>query len=517
MRGRAMQRVWWVGVLVALLGMGLLVRSAWNGGQEITVSFSDAEGLESGRTPVRYQDVEIGKVTGVRLTPDRSRVLATVRLNGAAANLAMEDTRFWVVRPRVDAYGISGIGTLLSGTYIGVDVGRSNKPVSAFSGLDAPPGIRFAQRGMRYVLHARSPAVLEVGAPVYYRGVEVGQVTATSPASDGNGFTIDVFVEAPYHRYVVTDSRWWNVGGGHMRLDDRGFTLGVQSVTAMLHGGIAFQSSTAQAASTVAPAGTQFELAEDARAADASPGSAPAPVMMRFAQSLRGLSVGATVNFRGLELGEVTNIEASRITEDGSATFLVHMNLYPDRLGQAFRESPEQQDVTAGKALLRKLVSDGLRGQLRTGNLLSNQLYVALDLFPNAPPVRLNLNRSPIELPTVPNTLDALQAEIGAMLRTLDRAPFGPIGVELSRSFVQARRLFKRTDEQLSPQRRGALAAARALIDHAESSLDAAPSEQADLETTRLQLMQARDALEAVSDVLDRHPESYVWGQAPAF
>jgi len=493
--------------------MGLLLRFVDGAGPEITISFLDAEGLESGRTPVRYKDVEVGQITAVRLSPDRKRVLASVRLTRAAANFAVKDTRFWIVRPRAETRGVSGIDTLLSGTYVDVDAGRLREAAIAFTGLETPPAVTKAEPGARYVLHTSSLGSIEVGAPVYYRQVDVGRVTAISLDPDGKGVSIDVFVEAPYDRYVGTQTRWWNASGGQLWLDARGLSLDVQSVRAMLFGGVAFQPALGQAS---AATDTVFELAESERAATEPLAGKPAVVAMRFAQSLRGLSVGAAVDFHGLPFGEVTKIEIAPVGEKREPVMLVTMNLYPDRLGQQFRESAEHADAVAGKALLRKLVADGLRGQLRTGNLLTNQLYVALDMFPNAPPVQLDLNRSPVELPTVPNTLDDLQAEIGALLRALDRAPFGPIGTELSQSFVRARRLFKLADTQLAPQARETLASARRVFDRAETALDSPASWQTDLQSAREQLTQALQALEALSKTIEEQPDAVAWGKASA-
>ncbi|CAJ0808436.1 Intermembrane transport protein PqiB [Ralstonia psammae] len=503
--GRA-ARLWCVlvSLLAALIGMGLLLWLVDDSGPLITISFLDAEGLESGRTPVRYRDVDVGIVTAVHLSPDRKRVLASVRLARAAAGLAVADTHFWIVRPRVESRGISGVGTLLVGSYVGLDAGLSHEAASAFTGLEGPPAVTHGQRGTRYVLRARSQNSIEAGAPVYYRHVDVGRVTAVSLDPDGKGVSIDVFIDAPYHRYIVANTRWWNASGCSLWLDARGLSVSMQSLTGMWFGAVAFQPVTGQSPGAQAPTGMTFVLAENERIADEPPTSAPAVVVMRFAPSLRGLSVGATVDFRGLALGEVTKIEIEHDVGKREPVMLVTMSLYPDRLGQQFRDSAEHVDAVAGRALLRKLVDDGLRGQLRTGNLLTNQLYVALDMFPHALPVRLDLVRSPVELPTVPNALDDLQAEISQMLHTLDRVPFGPVGSELSRSFVRARRLFKLANAQLVPQGRETLGAAKQLLDDAEADLHASPSQGPDFQPAREHLNQALQALGVLSGTLEQ-------------
>lgn len=507
--------LWLIPVCAVLIGMALFLWSAADPGPSITISFADAEGLDSGLTPVRFRDVEVGTVTAVRLSPDHTHVLASVQLRKVAAGLAVKDTRFWIVRPRMGARDISGIGTLISGSYVDIDVGVSKETASTFTGLESPPTVPLAKEGGRYVLHASSLGSVGVGAPVYYKRLDVGRVTSTSLDADGKGVSIEVFVDAPYHRYIGPGTRWWDAGGADLWLDERGIAFHMQSISAMLLGAVAFQTSS-ESIGNGATACTTFELEQDARAAEGPPAGTPAVVVMRFAQSLRGLSAGAVVDFRGLPIGEVTNVSIDRSVGNQQHSMIVTMNLYPDRLGQQFRQSIEHADVAAGKELLRKLVGDGLRGQLRTGNLLTNQLYVALDLFPNAAPVPLDLSRSPIALPTIPNALDDLQAEIVQITRTLNGAAFGPVGTELSQSFARARRLFEAADTQLAPQVRETLATAKQIFDKAEIELDTSPSLQSHLPVVEEHLTRAQRALGTLSDTIEQRPETIIWGRTPA-
>ncbi len=505
--------LWLVPLMAALVGIGLVAGQLRGQGPEITLGFLDGEGIEPGKTPVKYNDVGIGTVTAVRLSTDLSRVFVTVRLTREAADFATLGTRFWIVRPRAGTGGTSGLGTLLSGTYIGADSGGSREVETQFTGLENPPVVSLRQKGARFVLRGPSLGSVETGAPVYYRHVEVGQVTGTSLDQDGTGVTIDVFVEAPYHRYVDRDTQWRHASGLGLRLDAAGLRLDTESFQAMLLGGIAFQPSPGQSVGNAAPDGTVFSLRSgDIGTAD-DPDSKPATVVMQFNQSLRGLSVGAAVDFRGVQLGEVTNVGVEFDPKTRAFVMPVTLSLHPDRLGQAFRASSEYGDSAAGKALLRKLVAQGLRGQLRTGNLLTNQLYVALDMFPNAPPVQLDLSRTPIALPTLPNTLDDLQAQIADLAKTLDRVPLDRLGAHLGQSLDHARRLFALADTQLAPQARATLAAARQAFDAAQVIAQSPLLLPADLSRARDQLAQTLRTLDTLTDTIAQHPESMVWGK----
>ena len=363
-------------------------------------------------------------VKTIKLSKDLSRVLVQVQLKKEAEDFAVKGSRFWIVRPRVGATGVSGLGTLLSGAYIGVDAGRGQDTLTDFTGLETPPAVTGDQKGTQYVLRGDSLGSVDIGSPVYYRRVQVGQVVGFSLDKDGTGVTFNVFVNAPYDQYVGINSRWWQASGVDLRLDSSGLKLNTQSLATVILGGIAFQTPPNQGSGTTAPNNTTFRLASDEGDAMRDPDGQPLQVVMNFNQSLRGLAVGATVDFRGIVLGEVTNIGIDFDPKTKNFLMPVTMNIYPERLGRRFRETIESKGEPARREIVERLVQHGLRGQLRTGNLLTSQLYVALDFFPKAPAVKIDTARQPLELPTVPNTLDELQLQVADIAKKLDKVPF---------------------------------------------------------------------------------------------
>lgn len=506
--------VWLVPLIAALVGIALVVKSIADRGPTITISFSTAEGLEPGKTNVKYKDVDIGSVKTIRLSRDHTRVLVSVQLTKEAEDFAVEDTRFWIVRPRIGTSGVTGLGTLLSGSYIGVDAGRSHESQSDFVGLEKPPAVTGDQKGRRFSLHGSSLGSIDIGSPIYYRRVQVGQVVGFSLDRDGTGVSIDVFIDAPYDQYVGINSRWWHASGVDLRLDSSGLKLNTQSLATVIVGGIAFQSPPGEPVGSEAPDNAVFNLAGTESDAMRAPDGPPLTVVMNFNQSLRGLSVGATVDFRGIELGEVTGIGIKYDPKARDFTMPVTMNLYPDRLGSRFRESIEHGGESAGKQLLSTLVKHGLRGQLRTGNLLTSQLYVALDIFPKAAPATFNVDRNPVELPTVPNTLEELQVQVADIAKKLDQIPFDQISKNLNGTLQSANGLFKQLDTQLAPQARETLAAAQRTFGAAQSTLQQDSPLQSDMHQALTQLTQTLQTLNALADYLERHPESLLRGKA---
>lgn len=505
--------VWLVPLIAALIGIGLVIKSVRERGPEITLSFHTAEGLEPGKTQVKYKDVEIGMVKTIKLSKDLSRVLVQVQLKKEAEDFAVKGSRFWIVRPRIGATGVSGLGTLLSGAYIGVDAGRGQDTETDFTGLETPPAVTGDQKGTQYVLRGDSLGSVDIGSPVYYRRVQVGQVVGFSLDKDGTGVTFNVFVTAPYDQYVGVNSRWWQASGVDLRLDSSGLKLNTQSLATVILGGIAFQTPPNQGSGTTAPNNTTFRLGSDEGDAMRDPDGLPLQVVMNFNQSLRGLAVGATVDFRGIVLGEVTNIGIDYDPKSKNFTMPVTMNVYPERLGRRFRETIESKGEPARREIVERLVQHGLRGQLRTGNLLTSQLYVALDFFPKAPAVKIDMSRQPFELPTVPNTLDELQLQVADIAKKLDKVPFDQIGTNLNSALSNADKLFKQLDTQVAPEARDTLSAAKQTFSTAEATLQQDSPLQSDVRGALKELTRTLQSLNALADYLERHPESLLKGK----
>ncbi|MEB2611136.1 MlaD family protein [Burkholderia cenocepacia] len=505
--------VWLVPLIAALIGIGLVIKSVRERGPEITISFHSAEGLEPGKTQVKYKDVEIGTVKTIKLSKDLSRVLVQVQLKKEAEDFAVQGSRFWIVRPRVGATGVSGLGTLLSGAYIGVDAGHGQDTLTDFTGLETPPAVTGDQKGTQYVLRGDSLGSVDIGSPVYYRRVQVGQVVGFSLDKDGTGVTFNVFVNAPYDQYVGMNTRWRQASGVDLRLDSSGLKLNTQSLATVILGGIAFQTPPNQGSGTTAPNNTTFRLGSDEGDAMRDPDGQPLQVVMNFNQSLRGLAVGAPVDFRGIVLGEVTNIGIDFNPKTKNFLMPVTINVYPERLGRRFRETIESKGEPARREIVERLVQHGLRGQLRTGNLLTSQLYVALDFFPKAPPVKIDTAHLPFELPTVPNTLDELQLQVADIAKKLDKVPFDQIGANLNSALANADKLFKQLDTQVAPEARDTLSAAKQTFSTAEATLQQDSPLQSDVRGALKELTRTLQSLNALADYLERHPESLLKGK----
>lgn len=510
--------VWLIPIVAAVAGLSLLFHTLSQRGPSIEVSFLTAEGLAPGKTPVRYKDVDIGLVKRVRLAPDRSHVVATIDLTKDAENFAVKDTRFWVVRPRLAVSGVSGLETLLSGSYVGVDAGKSAESERYFTGMETPPVVTTDSSGKQFVLRAADLGSLDIGSPVYYRRVQVGQVVAYQLEPAGRDITLRVFINKPYDDLVTADTRFWHASGVDLKLDAGGFKLNTQSLVTMLLGGIAFQAPEDSPVTDPAKENTQFLLAGDQADAMKEPDElAPTVAVLNFEQSVRGLSPGAPVDFRGVVVGQVRSIGIDYVPEIKSFRLPVVVELYPSRMG--FRQH-DLADTARARSLVRGMVERGLRAQLRTGNLLTGQLYVALDFFPTAKPAKVDLDKQVPELPTMPGTLDELQAKLGTIVGKIEKVPFDQIGQDLRKTVAQlnttlasADKLVTQLQGDVAPEVLAALQDARKTIQSANGALASDAPLQQDTRRMLQELTRTAVSLRTLTDYLERHPEALLRGK----
>ncbi|WP_095109738.1 intermembrane transport protein PqiB [Pseudomonas sp. Irchel 3E20] len=508
--------VWLVPIVAALVGLSMVVHNARNAGPQITVSFLTAEGLEANKTQVKYKNVVIGKVTAIALADDRSHVQASIELDASAKSFASRDARFWVVRPRIGANGISGVDTLLSGAFIGADAGESSKARKDFVGLETPPAITYGEKGKRFTLRTDNLGSLDIGSSVYYRRIPVGQVVAYRLSEDGKGVDVEIFVHAPNDRFVTRDTRFWNASGIDVSLAADGLKVNTESVSSILAGGIAFVEPKYSPNPEVAAENTAFSLFDDQQSAMAPADGQPRYIRMRFDQPLRGLVVNAPVEFHGVNLGRVVSVDLDYDEVKKTFPTIIGAVIYPTRLGKAHAKMLERggaDDETRASQLMDELVARGLRAQARTGNLITGQLYIALDFDPKAKPVQFDLAARPVEIPTVPGSLDKLQEQLQAVVDKISKLPIEQIASNLNGSLGEMQKTLKQVNGQVLPQLRDTLEQTRKTVATANDSFAEDSPQRQQLGQAMDEVQRTARSVRVLTDFLGRHPEALIRGR----
>ncbi|RZF30522.1 MCE family protein [Paraburkholderia sp. UYCP14C] len=512
-----LQVVWLVPIFAVLIGGWLAVKAVIEKGPTITIGFATADGIEAGKTKIKLKNVDIGVIKTVTLTADSTRVTASADINKNASKLLVDDTRFWVVRPRISGGTVSGITTLLSGSYVEMDVGKSKTGRRDFIGLEVPPVITSDVPGREFVLKSTNMGSLDVGTPVFFRRLQVGQISSYKLDPDGHGVTLRVFINSPYDRFVLADTRFWHASGVDVTIGATGVQVNSQSLVSIMIGGVAFESLPGAVDETVAASESTFTLFPDRADAMKAHYQVVDKFVANFAESVRGLTVGAPVDFRGIVVGEVTAIYTNYDPKTERFTIPVEINLYPQLFASHYRTntgtSASGHLSNDPHATVDRLIEKGLRLQLKTGNLLTGQLYLTADFFPNAPKATVNWASSPPELPTIPGNLQRLEDNVTELLAKLNTIPFAAIGKNTQQTLVSAKTLLDQLDTEVVPQAHGTLAAAHAALDSANNVLQPDSGLQQNANDAVQELSRTATAFRTLADYLEQHPEALIRGK----
>lgn len=451
-RPRRLQRlslVWMVPALAICLGLYLALNFYRQQGPQVTIIFDSAEGLIAGKTPIRYRDVNIGLVDDIILSDDLESVIVKAKMAVNARRFLNDQARFWVVRPRVGTSGVSGLGTLLSGAYIQVDSVAGGEFRSSFDGLDQPPLTDGNAPGMRLVLLSDQAGYVSVGSPVYYRQVKVGRIEARRFLEDYQGVEFDVFIDAPHHEIIRNTTRFWYISGFDFTVNSDGFRVNTPSLEALAQGGIAFDVIEEFAFPEPVKSGHTFQLYESqitAREAILRDAGVRTEFTVYFQGSVRGLSAGASVEFRGVQIGTVTDV---RLTYDevlDTVRVPVVIEVQPERV-RGFQDNDLDESE-----IIKSAISKGLRAKLQSGNLLTGQLYVSLDMYASDGPKHLAKTASgmPI-LPSVPSDLDQITEGLQRVLAKINELPIEQLIDNAASALAEADLLLSGFNEQDLP------------------------------------------------------------------
>jgi len=516
--------VWLLPIVALLVGGWLFYKTESEKGPEISITFRTAEGIEQGKTQVKFRDVTVGTVNRVDFTDDLKAVQLTITMLAGTEKYLTESSRFWVVKPRIGASGISGLGTLFSGAYIEFEPSTEGKSKRSFTGLERPPIVTIDKEGTKFRLRADSLGSISIGAPVYFRQFDIGEITDFKLADDYSYVDIGVFVQAPYDKYVHTGTYFWNVGGVTMSMGASGAKLEMESLVALLSGGVAFETLPEFLDTPLARENTVFELFENRSRALERPITQTVTFSLKFEGTVRGLSIGAPVEYRGLRIGTVKAIELGDDPHnEGIAIPVVLIDIEPQR-AQAYRDiDTKVPGEGAGTeiekdplARIAELVKRGLRARLQTGSLITGQLFVEMDYFPDAPPATLVRSGQYPEIPTLPNSLEGIIASVNKILDRVEKADLHGTLENLNALMISTTSL-ARTLEKDMPELSAELLATLHTANSALATLEASASADGEigneLQTALKEISAAARSLRVMAEYLERHPEALLKGK----
>ena len=512
--------VWLIPLVALLVGAWLAYKTWSETGPTITISFKTAEGLEAGKTKIKYKNVEIGQIRSIELSDDLSHVIVTAELVRNAKHYLKESTRFWVVRARIAAGEVSGLSTLLSGAYIGIDPGKEGDSARHFVGLETPPALIDNAPGSHFFLRTDNLSSLDVGSPVYYRMIKVGQVIGYRFAEDGQSVEIDLFIHSPHDKQVNSSTRFWNASGLEMSLDANGVHVSTESLVTVMMGGIAFETPKKLGEAEPVAKDYEFVLFKNREATMRESHTFQIEYVLHFSGSVRGLSLGAPVEFRGIKVGEVIGINMEFNAQSNEIMIPVLIEFVPESM--IFKGVPNQIEFIRDhhKRIMNDFVKRGMRAQLKTGNYMTGQLFVDLDFIPDTPIARINWEKIPAVFPTTPTPFEEISTTLTSLIKKLKKLPLEKIGGQFQETIFTLTSTMQKMEQLLHTLNTSVTPAITATLDQTQKTLSAVEqtiqsdsSTQRDLQDVFDELSKAARSIRIMADYLERHPEALIHGK----
>lgn len=483
--------VWVIPIIAALIGGWMVFQNATEEKAVAEVTFKSASGLEAGKTIVKLRNIKVGEVKDVKFSDDLSEVVVVMQFKGVQQERLTDTTRFWVVKPRVGIGGVSGLDTLLSGAYIEIDPGEGGQPATKFTGMEEPDVYQRGNPGTRYILSTSELGSLSRGSPVKYRDIEVGTVTRYELVEDHSHVEVEIFVRAPHDKYVKQKTRFWNVSGLDVELSAEGIQLELDSLTSLMVGGINFSTQGGSNNLAQAPEKTVFKLYNKEEPDFEETLAFGAPMKLYFDDGVSGLSVGAPVEFKGLRVGTVVDIAVEASADKTKFLTFAMIDIEPDRLPSDDLEThlTDEQRLKSVYRFFEIMVNRGMRAQLKSGNVLTGQSLVALDIFPAAKKTKTKYVDGVFIFPTVPKTLAGILNQVDGFMARLEAMPIEEISSNLEETTASMNSLIK--------------------------SLNAAEGGMMGVQMHEVmeELARAARSIRSMSEYLERHPEALIKGK----
>jgi paraquat-inducible protein B len=480
-------------------------------GPELTISFANADGLSAGQTQVKYKAVALGTVEGIDLSSDNSHVIVRVRMNNVGKRFLTTHARFWVEGAHVSLTDPSSLGSFVSGAYIGVDPGApGGRYLDHFVGLSGPPGVRSDVPGRTYTLTVNQIGALRTGSPVLFRDVDVGEVLNYNIGNGLGPVQVSIFVRAPYDDFVRPDTHFWNISGISLDIQPGQFHVELESLAALLSGGVAFNLPPQATNSAPSPDGATFPMYASKEQADAASYAQLIPAVAYFHSSVAGLAVGSPVDILGMQVGVVTSVNLVLDPVSGEEKVRVGMTLQPERNAHQADFETDAQTYT----LMQKFINRGMRAEVGTSSYITGQKLISFTIVKNTKPVKLMKEGDAYVVPSQDSDVDSALASVSDIAAKIDKMPLQQIGDNLNT-------LLKTANNTIGgPQTKQAIASLNASLKSLAATLNMLNQDygnDSDFQHDLYQLMQQSNAalgsIKQLSDYLDRHPNALLLGR----
>lgn len=448
--------VWLVPLATAIVGGWLLIKNIHAKTQEVTLLMDNAEGIEINNTTIRVLDVEVGRVTAIRLNSTRDGVEITAQLNKESMDLMRKDTQFWVVKPRIDQNGVTGLSTLLSGSYISFAPGISEESEDTFKVSELPPISALGESGMRLNLVGKNKKMVNVGSPVLFENHIVGTVETAKFNPTDQTVHYSIFIQSPNESLINGASSFWLDDGIDIRLDGGGINIQTPPVSALLSGAISFDSPRYKPnADKKVNNGDEFAIHNNRAEIENTPGPRTLYYVTFFNSSIRGLDVGAPVIYKGIRIGNVADIpyfqndDQQHLFKNGWIPVRIRIEPYLIE-GQSTQHRPDKEQW---QQTIQAALDNGLTATITSNNLiLGSKLIELVDnrLKENTLKPYQDYQGHTVIASSNGDGIDEIQQQLAKLLEKINSLPLDQSIQELNGSLKEIRQLMGTVNQLLN-------------------------------------------------------------------
>jgi len=449
--------IWIIPILALFIGAWMLFQYIDNKGTEITINMPTAEGIKVGKTEIRSLNVKVGIVTSVTLSENYDHIQIKAQMNKDSQRMLNDKTQFWVVKPRVGSEGISGLDTILSGAYIQIQPGDSKTKKLTFEALDLPPVAPLGSKGKRVILSHNNAGKLSVGDPVSYQGFTVGRVEKTSFDLKTKKALYQLFIFEPYDDLLLSGSQFWLTSGVDVQLNADGIKVQVDSLQSLVSGGVTFGIPAGERAGTpFASDVVKLPLFDNYEQVQNGLYKQYVKFIMEFDETIRGLTVGAPVEYRGIRIGTVLQAPYDMMVPQGDTSSVKIQVLIKIELGRLFN-ADRNLSLSNFRETIEEHFKSGLKGQLKSGNLLTGALFIDTEFDTPNPDFKITKVGEYDVFPTKKGGLAMIQQQISSFMDKFNKIPLNEVAGSmtetmnsLNQTLTSANNTFDKLNEIIS-------------------------------------------------------------------
>ncbi|MBC7009268.1 intermembrane transport protein PqiB [Pseudoalteromonas sp. BZK2] len=446
--------IWIIPLIALLIGAWMLYQYQANKGTTIFIKMPHAEGIVAGKTEIKVRSVKIGQINHVRLSDQQNSVIARAQIDKHYDDLLTDDAKIWVVKPRIDDTGITGMSTLLSGVYLEFAPGESKKLADKFELQDEPALIGNDVKGGRFTLLSYNAEVLDVSTGIYFKDYKIGQIETATFDWKNQAMKYGIFINEPYQNLITLNSIFWVNSGIEIDLSADGINVNTGSLSKLLKGGISVGIPEQQSPGEVATNGHSFSLSNSYKAALEERFYDFDYYLIDFEQSIRGLRAGAPVEYRGMRIGSVVEAPASVMIDGKPAHFRTDNTAVPALIkieyGRLYHDSTAAREFWHSS--LDNWIKNGLRASLKPGNLLTGAVYVDLDIYDNAEPAELKTIADYTVFPSVSSGITVIADQVSDVLNKVNNLKIEDSLAQMQTTFSEYQELAHDMRELINKQ-----------------------------------------------------------------